>query len=258
MVAAELEDDEGGAAGRVFDFWRSGVGHTSGAGCREISVLSLRSDTATAIAEDLLPGGFCCRTLDGLPFALSRAVEMTGAKPGRHPGDVRAAVDLGASSATFVLCRAGQPSFTRVLRGCPFADVVDDLGGRLGVPPAACGPLLRGFGLADLGGGPAGVVRECLSAFAGRLTDELRRTLAFLKQQSSEALPRELLLFGGGAVVRDIGPALSEALALPVRPWELPSTTKRGERGAGPSSDAVFGAACAMSVLSLRQPGGDA
>src|SRR4029079_15284477 len=64
----------------------------------------------------------------------------------------------------------------------------------------------------------AEVAAQPLQVFA----EELERTITFLRQQRGRALvPQKIVLFGGGAAIRNIGPYLTDKVDVAVAPWSL-------------------------------------
>ncbi len=239
MVRAELEGEDGWSADRfVFDFW---TGLTTTGNLIEVPLLSYRRDMTEAMAEDLVDAGMRCRTLDGLPFALSRAVAMSE----RSSSTPIAALDWGGTAVTLTIAVGGRPRFTRSFRGCGLESVLQQMEGRFHTSRSDCWQLLQRFGIrTDRSSEIGHAVAETISEPLRRVGDELRRTCAFLQRTAPQLAPASIQLFGGGATVSGIADHLRRLVDAPVAIWQLNGDSQ--DDTANPI-EAVLGPAIALS-----------
>ncbi|TWU20983.1 Competence protein A [Novipirellula galeiformis] len=240
-LAAEASNAESDC---VFDFWNT---HEATDEAAHVTTLSMPTSVATGVAKDLLQAGYECQVLDGLPCALARAVTMANDD---HDSPV-AALDLGDGEFTFVLIARGQPLYTRVLRGGGLCALLQPLKDALNLSHEQAMQLLIRYavGSGEHGGramnsGPAQLLEQPMML----LVQELKRTLDFVAQPVHREKPAELILFGGGASIRNLSSYLSQHLGLPTRNWRLPSSTPQFA-----TDDARYGVAAALSVLRWEQ-----
>jgi Tfp pilus assembly PilM family ATPase len=160
-----------------------------------------------------------------------------------------AALDLGYSSALFVVAVAGRPVFCRVLRNCGLGQFVRQLEEGLALSPEECGQLLARVGISESetgvgrGGSAAQGIRQLVAAPLGDLLGELERTWNYLGQQYSKLHPERLYLLGGGAAIRHLTDQIANRLEVPTHIWSL-----RREPTPQDAADAVFGVAAALSA----------
>ncbi|MCA9067789.1 MAG: pilus assembly protein PilM, partial [Planctomycetaceae bacterium] len=182
--------------------------------------LSLPEATATAVAHELLRSRIQCQSIDGLPFTIARAVTAMETST-----ETRAALDWGASTATFVLIRDGRPVFTRQFPQCGFSQITEGIQQRLDLPFAECHRLVQAIGMFPEDvcsmSSVSRLVSKAVEGTIRGLSDEIRCTLRFLKSQS-EICPQKLTLLGGGASIRQTCERLSELTGLSVSPWTFP------------------------------------
>jgi Tfp pilus assembly PilM family ATPase len=252
MIAGELDAIyAGNAAGRVFDFWQPQPQSSAGQSSLEnVTVLSVAEAEAADVAASLWRAGFYCETLDGLPLALARAVQLASPAAGETPV---AALDWGSTSATFCIVRAGRPVFTRHLRDCGFAalpaavaealNLSADDAEQLLATHGLCDPARRDDALADVQEILTDISAEPLAAVVAQLD----RTLAYPELHRSGLMPERIWLFGGGATVRNAAAVLSERIGLPVQAWTLPLGAAAPMGISPPLS--LLGPAVALSAL---------
>jgi Tfp pilus assembly PilM family ATPase len=251
MVAHELAVALGeSAAVRDFDFWETDSSLESG-GVRldNVNVLSLATSTTRQVASCFANAGLSLRVLDGLPTALARAAALGDLEEGPV-----AAVDWGFASATFCIAWNGRPLFTRQLRDCALAGLLDDVSRALELRPDEASQLLVTRGVAGQTPGDAPlddvqvILTDIAAAHLARLADQITKTLAYLRVQRPGLTPRRCVLCGGGATVRNVTAALGEKLPLPTSAWSL-----RGAFDESPYwQPPVFAAAAALSTLAWK------
>ena len=245
MAEQELAESQGWIPDeQVFDIWHDPVSSPKNAADSQVHVLSVPRSTALMLAQDLLPFGMQCDSIDGLPFAMARAVSLAV-----DDSDTPvAALDWGASRATFILCQDGRPVFIRRLRECGFSRILEQIENRLGLSAPECARLLESIGMDSSDYRPQTSVARAVSQAALTtfriLADEIRRTLRFLKADAGIE-PSRLFLLGGGASIKHIGSRMTELTGLMAENWALPD--KAGPVD-GETQDAVFATAYAAAV----------
>ncbi len=249
MVARELQALAGHTdESREFDFWPVDLGADQPTAPENVLAASISCDWAQRVAQDLTAAKLVGQTLDALPLVLARAIEI-GA-PGSSQVPV-AAVDWGYRRATLCVVLNGRPMFVRCLRDSGFASVIATLGRSLSLTSEESQKLLTDHGLPsktrdemdDLQEVIAEVVAQPLQIFA----EELERTMAFLHQQRRALVPQKIVLFGGGAAMRNIGPFLTDKVDVPIAPWNLEGQPQYGGRNRPPLP--LLGSAVALSAL---------
>jgi Tfp pilus assembly PilM family ATPase len=104
----------------------------------------------------------------------------------------------------------------------------------------------------DLGGGFREIQNTVADLIIDRIDEvalEVQRTLGFLELQQQTLLPTQMVLLGGGALIRNISSLFSEKFGIPVEPWNPQMTNLAGLESASPT----FANAIAMSLLSLKE-----
>lgn len=259
MIAQELEAS-GPEGDREFAFWKTSQPGSSQTPA-QFSVLAVPRTVATRAAERLLEAGLRCEVLDVLPFALARAIQLAAPGASARP---RAALDWGAASAVFTLAVDGRPAFTRCFRECGVMPLQDAVCHGLGLSAGEARQVLASCGVPVPhlypGSEPrpqrsspdpsTSRIQTAIGEFAApvirRIVVELRKTLAWIEQQSGRP-PAEIWLCGGGAIVRNMAECLSAEVGLPVRRWRLPDAPS-GDRP-DDAAESLFATAAALSAL---------
>lgn len=231
--------------GRTADYWRGSLG--DGRKSRDhVLTLATSSMWAKQIARDQSRIGLACRRLDGLPTSLARAVSL--ARASHAAAGPIAAIDWGYSQATFCVVADGVAQFVRRLPGAELSVLLAALQLHVGVSPEeACGLLTR-HGLGSPGE-PVNSVQSLLAKSLAPVLEavlaEVERTFDYLQAYRRGLVPRELMLFGGGATIPHVDALLAESLSVPVSVWTLDA-----EMDTEPSAPlALFGPAAALSRL---------
>ncbi len=245
-VSANAED---GSSEMEFDLWRNGNSAGRQDNMVNVSALMVSRRIATAVGTDLFKAGIRCEVLDGLPFALARAVQM--ADP-RNVKRATAAIDWGFSSAIFILVMDGRPVYSRPFLDCGVRRLVDAVCKGLGLPFLEGEQLLTTYGpLPTSTNSSSNDIRTTMAQIASgplrQFAEEIKKTLSYLKQQP-ELLPQRIWLFGGGATFDGVAESLSESVGLETVVWQLP-TEPSGGHDAFDRTQALYGPAIALSAL---------
>ena len=250
MIEQELEQAGEGEAQCVFDFWHSG--RKSEGELQQVDVLSISRSLAENLGHGLIRAGLRCHVLDGLPFTLARALQMFAPAQAAPV----AAIDWASRGATVCICREGRPLFTRPLKDCGLAAVLERVQVGLDLSADESMQLLATYGLPVRSAGPPGELQQIIGEFVSeafsRIVEELKRTLSYLRHQQGSVFPQRMCLMGGGAAVRNAAAAISAEVGLPVDVWELPSARRnagRIDRGEA----AMLGPAAAVSALAYQR-----
>lgn len=255
MIAQELSSvfihDE---QEREFDFWEANADPTPDTSPADnVNVLSVPRHLVARAVRGISDAGLHCEVMDGLPFALARAVDLV-----RGPGEAApvGAVHWGFTSGTFCVVYGRAPRFTRHLRNCGVGSLVARVASALGLSDDEAVQVLADHGLP----GPEcrqGTQREIQEAVAevaaqqlNQMAEELTRTIAYVRMKYPAMVPERLCLFGAGANVKHVPFSISQRVGLPSDVWMLPSSENeddRASRSATPSE--LLGTAVALSAL---------
>lgn len=214
-------DGQGSDADSVVDVWSDRQAWDESTPLVRVSSLSVPEGAARQCAEDLLSHGLHCEFLDGLPFAMSRAVRLVD--PDAELQTV-AALDWGHSKPLLTVLRNGVPAFTRVLRTCGTEHIESAVEAALDATPYQTARLLSltPIGAPESESRLSGVLNRLLSPQLERAISQIRRTLTFLGQEYPELVPARLWLLGGGATITGIDTYIAERLELETNVWQLP------------------------------------
>ena len=224
LVAQELDSTYGNTLEtREYGYWPIDISKEAQPSTENLIALSIDQEWAVQIAEDMTESGLVGRVLDGLPLALARAVKLSRLAAANQPV---AAVDWGCQRATLCIVLNGHPYFVRCLRGAGFAQVIDALCKTLSVSAEEAQKLLTDHGLPnrklntseDLQLVIEEVIDEAIAAFI----EELNRTVTYLGQQRRNLAPAKVILFGGGAAVKNVSQFLFDKIDVPVETWHVP------------------------------------
>lgn len=217
-----------------------------GTGPVRTNVLAVPHAWSDQLCEDLAQTGWSCQAIDGLPWALARAVKMVLNEDQQAPW---AALDWGYTQATFCVIAEGRPVYVRGLKDCSLRQLFNLITEELLVSEDEALRLLQEYGLA--GHEPlevSRVVEELLAEPLDRLQQELTRTLSHLKGQRRSIVPQGAYLFGGGATIRGLAEHLADKLELELRLWQLDKADSTSDSRSGPPA-CMFGPAAALSAL---------
>lgn len=246
LVAEELTTLTGSSIeDREFDFWPIEVGGDGSASPENVLAVSISRDWSHQVAKDLSEAKLVGQVLDVLPLALARAVEIGAPGSSRRP---IAAVDWGYRRATICIVLDGHPVFVRCLRDSGFAAVISALSKSLSITSEEAQKLLTDHGLPNGAESDGDELQAVIAEVAAQplmnFAEEVERTVTFLRQQRRQLVPEKIVLFGGGAAVRNIAPFLSQKVEACFVPWSLEGQTSSR---AGPLP--LLGPAVALSAL---------
>lgn len=253
MIAHELSAVFGGdRQPREFDFWESApAAAAESLPLGEVNVLSTPRKLVSEVVSRLAEAGLSCEVMDGLPFALSRAITLSYGPLGRAPVG---AVDWGFSSGTFCVVVEGTPLFTRHLRSCGLGRLARAVSRALSLAEDEAMRVLVRHGLpgANAQAGTRSEMEEVLAEIVAphlsEMAEELNKTISYVRMKYPSGVPERLCLFGNGATVRNVTVPLSKKVGLPVEVWRLPAST--GENGdCGELPLPLLGAAVALSAM---------
>jgi Tfp pilus assembly PilM family ATPase len=235
-----------------FDYWTGSSAQPSG-NSGWTNVLTAVRSWGDQLADDVARAGWSCHTIDGVPLALARAVELVH---GDDTGKPVAALDWGFARATLVVVVEGRPAYVRCLKDCGWQRVLAALGENLQVSRLEAEALVTAHGLpntkSDIPSEASELIREIIAEPLDQLVEEVARSLEHFQYQRRTAGPRRLYLFGGGATLHRLDAELSARLAIDARVWQL----NRGGPATGPAAGAagcLFGPAVALSALAWQK-----
>jgi len=242
---------------REFDFWvaEAATIHANDAadapGGDSVNVLSVRRSLVSDTVGGLSRAGLRCQVVDGLPFALARAVHLAyRAEPSVPIG----AVHWGGVSGTLCVVSGRGPQFTRHLRNCGVGSLTDKVSGALGLSDDEAVQVLADHGLPDPERREAArrdvqeAVADVTSQELNELAEELNKTITYVRLKHPEIAPKRRCLFGEGARVKNASLYISQKVGLPTDVWRLPADEDQDGRHAQ-DPQGLLGTAVALSTL---------
>lgn len=239
-------------------YWKLPPGHSQKA---NVMVVVLPSKTTLDWWDGLASRRLNLRRIDVSPCALVRLARQLWTPANT---DLWGVLDLGLRHSTLTTVLGTIPTYIRSLTGSAHEwtqrlasafevsyAVAEQLKREHGVNSTPAG--LRSTGTAgaalracDLASALSGVLRDALQT----LSQEINRCFAYVLQSYPDCNVRRLVLTGGGAALRGLGPLLEKELEVPVcvlsageaatsPPWERPLPTPRLD----PRAAAAVGAA---------------
>jgi Tfp pilus assembly PilM family ATPase len=226
MIAQDFASQAQDADGELpeFGFWRLDNSAEARGGLTRLGVIAVRPAHGAAVANRLLPGGWRCQVLDGLPFVLARAVEMALPSASSRP---QAVLDWGYTSPMFAIVQHGQPTYVRLLANCGLKELHQAMCDELSLAPHECQCLLSKYGL-PVAQAPSKTrdlqvaIGHASSAPLARLIEELRKTLSYVRARHASLLPERLWLLGGGAAIANVASPMKAGVDMPCHIWKLP------------------------------------
>jgi Tfp pilus assembly PilM family ATPase len=213
------------------------------------NVLAVARPCADRIYFDVVENGYTCHSIDGVPQALARSLNLSEHGEAIPPCAV---LDWGYSQATFCLVVEGEPVYVRTLKDCSFQTALAEVAGELGITTDEAGVLLEKYGARGLNYKTedeiVSMIADLVAEPVRHLTSELAKTLAHVGFQYRNFSPRQLLLFGGGALVGGLTRHLTRKLRLDTHVWSFDN-----QRDPKSTHDALFGVAMALSSLAWEE-----
>ncbi|MBI86021.1 MAG: hypothetical protein CMJ81_22725 [Planctomycetaceae bacterium] len=235
-----------------FDFWEATLHGRDGVPCKSnVNTLSLASGWGDQVVQDTAKLGLRCQVLDGPPMVLARAVKMMSSHNSSRP---IAALDWGYRGTSLGFLLEGQPLYTRQINRCGYHHIVENVQRGLCVSLDQAQHLLIRHGLPELP--PRDTAndqfQEMLSEMAAQtlhdLADEINRTLTYIDTQHPNLFPEEIVLFGGGASLKNVSDHLTKRVKLEIKPWNF-SAQNREKSAWDAVSSPLLGAAIGLSSL---------
>lgn len=256
MIASELADDWAERPSPLeFGFWElDNTAPSERASGFNVNVLAVAKPWITQLARDCQQARLDCWSIDGIPLAMARAVNLVANRS--HHGAL--AIDWGYSNVTLSVVVNHRPLYTRQLRECGLRHLVDAICGRLGVTEDQAQHLLDTQGVPAPEGDATGdrevqmAISEVASEILDTLVEHVQRTLQFVHTQRRQLTPDEVWLMGGGGTIRNVGTSLAKALETPVRIWSVPKHGPQLPCAEG-ARMALFAPAVALSALAWRR-----
>ena len=212
------------------------------------NIIAVPQTWTDELSQEIARCGWSCQTIDGLPLALARAVDMVLPKGNT---ETWAALDWGYSSATFCVVHQRRPVYVRPLKDCGFHKVVNAIAHELGVSASEGLQLLEQHNLATSEQDEsARVILESIAQPLRSLEFELSRTLSHISSLRRNIVPQGVYLFGGGSAINGIAELLSQRLSLPYRVWQLPGQSP--DSGTARITN-LLGPAIALSALAWEK-----
>lgn len=238
------------AASMQFDCWNSQVT----AEAPPVSqVLCMQKTWGDQLCEDIAQMRWACQSIDGMPQAFARAVQLAAPEAKSEP---LAALNIGYSQSEFYAVVSGIPVYVRTLKDCGYEKFLGSICQELNVTQEEAQQLLQAHSihpsahenLTDTGE----ILREFADEYLENLKAETRRTLDFIKNQRHSVVPKQIYLFGGGATVAGMDKFLAQALEANVSNWSISSDTNHCSH-LDSNPDCLFGPAIALSALAWEQ-----
>lgn len=247
VSAGEAQADE-----REFAYWKLDQHTGERQEVSPVTVLSVPQDVALGVGTGLSRSRWSCRVLDGLPFAMARAVTLASGSETQRP---QAAIDWGYATPLFVIVQHGRPVFARILRDRGLKTLLETLSKRLQLSAAECRELLIAYGQAPaVAHASSSSAGDILSQLATQpiqdFTREVLKTLQYLKQRHPDMVPARMWLMGGGSLLSRATESLKAATGIETHLWKL-SSGKRTNPGETPTLQPLLASAIALSQLGV-------
>lgn len=215
------------AANRIFDFWETDRAFSDSG--PPVNVLSIPEFWSAQFLNDLDGCRLTTDVLDGVPFTMTRAFNLF-----EDSDEPVALLDWGYSRATFCIVHHGYPKFVRMLRKSGFRYVVDEISRSFDIDAEMARKTIQQYGIDD--GYTNRFSTELDESARNRLDiqqtihdfvlepvnaigKEIIRTINFLHNQQKALAPTRLVIFGGGATLRNIVPLLESRIRMQCDIW---------------------------------------
>ena len=227
-----------------FDIWPE-ENNSQATASQRWNVLAVARPWSDQVYHDVVASSLACRTIDGLPHALAPAGYLSAQD---QPLPPVAALDWGFGQATLCIIAEGRPVYVRCLKDCSLERTLTAIATELNVTIPEAHLLLEKHGIrqpvTETIDEVSGLVGELMTEPLRQLEQELERTFSHIGFQRKTIAPKQLLLFGGGALTRGLARHLTQRLRLETRVWSLGKDHSEATK-----QDCLFGAALALSAL---------
>ena len=198
MLCHDLPDDENSHQEWAVDYLPIGFDEAQAAG---VTAVALPKKPVLEFERRLHDAGFSCRFIDSPILSAARCARLIDEPP---PADLTTGIlDWGHTQTTLILARNERCLYSRQLRRCAVATIVEELSEALEVTEHIARQLLREHGFAEFlttSEPVSGEIHESARHTLDRLSSELIRTLKYVREQSPTSLPEQFVLVGAGAL----------------------------------------------------------
>lgn len=212
---------------RVFDFWDTEVG-SGGVETTDdnVAVATITEDEAYGVDALITGAGWTCQVLEPptLTLAHATALSLTDEVAG-----CQAVIDWGYHYGAFAILSHGRPVFVRALRDCGYGRVLAAIRSALSIGEEDARVLLTTCGLPAAGDRDAAsqqvqeVLGNVIAPAVQALVSEVQKTLHYLNSHRRRHVPVRLVLFGGGATIRNVAQYIEHRVDLPALAWPAPA-----------------------------------
>lgn len=214
---------------REFDFFENEKVLDEKSGTTHWSVLSVPTDVATGVAESLWKQGLRCEKIETVPNLLSQAVKLSVAQEETEESVL--AIDWGMTAPSLTLVHQGRPIYSRLLRNCGLQQFIDAGADTFGCSASQFCEFLQLSALQSREETAnhtqlSKSLRELCSGVLEQLSQEIERTLSYIKQEYPSRIPNSLILFGGGAMIPGVTNLLQHKTRLTSSLWQLPASNR--------------------------------
>lgn len=205
---------------RTFQTW---VHSESASELTTVSCVSIRNSVSELVVEELESVGLKCIGIEGHPFALAKACQLSKTGQTENPIGL---LDWGHRTTSLVVVRNGIPEFARAFRDCSGANALNQVAEGLSLSPSDARHILASVGLPDCqADAPPEIISENIQRLMmpeiRKVSDELQKTLLYLKHHVPGLLPGRILLMGGMGCVSNLSATFENRSGIETRPWEL-------------------------------------
>ncbi|MGL4514583.1 MAG: hypothetical protein ACRCT8_15955 [Lacipirellulaceae bacterium] len=209
-------------------------------------VLEAPQGAVESICEGLGKAGLECRTVDGEPLAIARALRWSAEYT---PEALLAGLDWGGSSATFVAGRNGVAHYARSLKIEGVEALYKGVAESLGVSVADAERVVLRRGLLQEADGAPNPARSPLLRAIEPMVAELKRTLNHLGGKLRTKGPQRLYLFGAGGVIPGLAEVLGDRAGVSAEAWRATRVLHQDSASVAIPPDCLLGPAIALSAL---------
>lgn len=205
---------------RTFQMW---IHSESASELTTVSCVSVKNELSELVVEELESVGLKCIGIEGHPFALAKACRLS--RTGQFDTPI-GLLDWGHRTTSLVIARRGVPEFTRTFRDCRGADLLNSVAEGLMISPSDARHIMATAGpTAQTADGQPDVIGEhvqrLIASEVRKVSDELQKTLLYLKHHVPRLLPARILLMGGMGCVANMSAIFQDRSGIETKSWEL-------------------------------------